>query len=243
MSPRVIYPPCNPFSASSILFRVSLSTISSFAFTIYPVFQLFRQLIPHDFDYFGRDTSHLCNCRFKGGGGGDPPSSQMRDTETMKQARAELYPMLKRGMTGKGFGPASLTNTRWKDMNAGYDKSFSSTTIDIPVSLIDIPPTICSMFEVEPAASFKGKSLYPFDSIKPYTLYGEAMGKIGHKEKDTDKPVQYMVEDGLKVIYKHDGSLWEAYDINADPLDIKDISSSLSEDTKDKLNNFINRNK
>jgi len=124
-----------------------------------------------------------------------------------------------------------------------YDKSFSSSTIDTPVSLIDLPPTICSMFGVESATSFKGKSLYPFDSIKPYTLYGEAMGKIGHKEQDTDRPIHYIVEDGIKAIYKKDGSLWEAYDISADSLDTKDISSKLSEDIKDRLTSFITRNK
>ncbi len=124
-----------------------------------------------------------------------------------------------------------------------YDKSISGTIIDTPVSLIDIPPTICSMFGVESATSFKGKSLYPFDSIKPYTLYGEAMGKIGHKEQDTDKPVHYIVEDGIKAIYREDGSLWEAYDINSDPGDTKDISPSLPEDKKDKLGSFIARKK
>jgi arylsulfatase A-like enzyme len=124
-----------------------------------------------------------------------------------------------------------------------YDKSFSSTAIDTPVSLIDIPPTICSLMDVAPAPSFKGKPINPFDSLKPYTLYGEAMGKIGHKEADTDRPIQYLVEDGLKVIFREDGSVWEAYDIEADPKDTKDISESLTEDKKDKLSSFINRNK
>jgi len=124
-----------------------------------------------------------------------------------------------------------------------YNGSFHPSIVDKPVSLIDLPPTICSMFEVEPAPSFKGKSLYPFEDIKPYTLYGEAMGKIGHKEQDTDKPIHYIVEDGIKAIFKEDGSLWEAYDTGDDPLDTKDISSKLSEDIKDKLSSFMARNK
>jgi arylsulfatase A-like enzyme len=124
-----------------------------------------------------------------------------------------------------------------------YDKSFGSMTIDIPVSLIDIPPTICKMMGVEPAPSFKGKSLYPFDSVKPRALYGEAMGKIGHKEKETDMPIQYMVEDSLKVIFKEEGPLWEAYDIQSDPLDKIDISKTLTEDKKQKLESFISRTK
>ena len=99
------------------------------------------------------------------------------------------------------------------------------------------------MFGVEPAKSFKGKSLYPFEDIKPHTLYGEAMGKIGHKEQDKDRPIQYIIEDGIKAILKEEGSLLEAYDINADPADTKDISSKLSEDKKKKLNSFIKRKK
>jgi len=124
-----------------------------------------------------------------------------------------------------------------------YDKSYTNTTIDTPVSLIDIPPTICGMMDVETPSSFKGKSLYPFEDIKPYTLYGEAMGKLGHKEAETDKPVHYIIEYGLKVIFKQDGSVWEAYDLADDPKDTKDISSSLTEDNKQKLESFINRNK
>jgi len=124
-----------------------------------------------------------------------------------------------------------------------YNSSFHPSVVDKPVSLIDIPPTICAMMEAKPAPSFKGKSLYPFDSIKPHTLYGEAIGKIGHKEQDTDRPIHYIVEDGIKAIFKEDGSLWEAYNIADDPQDTKDISSKLAEDKKDKLCNFTARNK
>ncbi|MBE3100675.1 MAG: hypothetical protein IMZ47_00150, partial [Firmicutes bacterium] len=56
-------------------------------------------------------------------------------------------------------------------------------------------------------------------------------------------PIHYIIEDGIKAIYKEDGSLWEAYDIAADPKDTKDISSRLTEDKKDKLGSFIARNK
>ncbi len=124
-----------------------------------------------------------------------------------------------------------------------YDKSFSSATVDAPVSLIDLPSTICDMMDTDPASSFKGKSLYPFDSIKPYTLYGEAMGKLGHKEKDTDRPVHYMIEDGKKLIYREDRDQFEAYDIKKDPGDKKDTIDKLSRDRKDRLNKFIKRNK
>jgi len=64
----------------------------------------------------------------------------------------------------------------------------------------------------------------------------------GHKEKDTDLPIHYMIEGKTKVIYKKDGSSWEAFDVDADLNDREDISSELSKDIKDKLNIFINRN-
>ena len=124
-----------------------------------------------------------------------------------------------------------------------YDTSSGSHTIEAPVSLIDIPPTICDLMNVEPAPSFKGASLYPLDKTQGRTLYGEAMGKIGHKEKEEDKPIYYMIEDGVKVIYRAEGDRWEAYDISSDPGETTDISKSLPEDKKDKLNSFISRNK
>jgi len=123
-----------------------------------------------------------------------------------------------------------------------YDRSYTQEIINTPVSLIDIPPTICSMLGVEPAPSFKGKSIFPFNSISPYTLYGESMGKIGSKEKDTDKPVYYLMEDGLKIIYKEDGNLWESYDQISDEYELQNLSS-IDRDKKDKLNSFINRNR
>lgn len=124
-----------------------------------------------------------------------------------------------------------------------YDRSSGPSRIDIPVTLLDIPPTICRMLGIEPAPSFKGRTLYPFEGIKPRTLYGEAMGKLGHKAKDTDMPVYYMLEDGIKVIFKKSGGSWEAYDTGKDPGDIKDLSASLMEDKKRKLESFISRNK
>ncbi|MCL4416636.1 MAG: sulfatase [Actinobacteria bacterium] len=124
-----------------------------------------------------------------------------------------------------------------------YDKSYKSNIIDTPVSLIDLSPTVCRLFGVEPAPSFKGKSLYPYESVTPYTIYGEAMGKIGHKEKDTDKPVYYMLDEGLKLIYKEEEQSYQAYDIAADKPEKLDISAHIDKKIKSKLNSFITRNK
>jgi len=122
-----------------------------------------------------------------------------------------------------------------------YDRSYKPSRLDTPVSLIDIPPTICSLMEVDPSPSFKGKPLYPFEDISPYTLYGEAMGKLGNKEKDSDRPVYYMIGDDIKVIYREDKDSFEAYDIEADPKERNDIQDTLSDNRKEKLNKFIKR--
>jgi len=125
-----------------------------------------------------------------------------------------------------------------------YRKGKERKDIVIPVSLVDIPPTIASLFGIDPAPSFKGKNIiYPSPPIKPYTLYGEAMGKIGHKEKETDRPTYYMIDGGIKVIYREEGDIWQAYDIGDDPEDKKNIIQDIPGGKKEKLISFINRNK
>jgi arylsulfatase A-like enzyme len=124
-----------------------------------------------------------------------------------------------------------------------FDRSYKQNTIDTAVSLIDIPPTICKMLEVEPAPSFKGKSLYPYESIKPYALYGEAMGKIGHKEKDTDRPIYYMLDNDLKLIFREEDKSYRAYEMDSDKPEKFDVSAHTDQKMKDRLNCFIERNK
>jgi len=122
-----------------------------------------------------------------------------------------------------------------------YDKAYKQIKIDTPVSLIDIPPTICAFFNIEPSQAFKGRSLFPYKSVSSHTLYGEAIGKIGHKEKDSDKPIYYLLEDNLKLIYKEEDSIWQGYDIKNDGVEKINIISKVKKELKDKLINFINR--
>ena len=86
-----------------------------------------KNVFRHDFDYFGKGTSLLCGCRFVGGGGGGgaPSSGVNREHGSMPAIRKELYPQIGNAMAGKGYGPESLTNMRWQDMNQGFDKSFA----------------------------------------------------------------------------------------------------------------------
>lgn len=66
--------------------------------------------------------------RFKGGGGKSrPPSSYIAPTASMQWAKGELYPMVERGMAGKGYGTSKLTNLRRASTTEGLRESFAQT--------------------------------------------------------------------------------------------------------------------
>lgn len=111
------------------------------------------------------------------------------------------------------------------------------------VSNVDIPPTIVHLFGLEPVESFKGHSLLPIENYPERGCFGEALGKVGCKVKETDKPVYYFREKNLKIIYREDGNVWEMYDIENDPKELNNIidKSPKSEYMKEKLNSFIKR--
>ena len=70
--------------------------------------------------------------RFKGGGGGqDPPSSQMADTATKKYARSELYPMVERGLEGRGFGSGMLDMQAQKTLYGGLETAYGTAKSDL----------------------------------------------------------------------------------------------------------------
>lgn len=73
--------------------------------------------------------------RLKGGGGGDPPSSRLKDTEYMKEIRSETYPYIENAMAGEGYGPKSLTNMRWNSMYEGLESSFETAGQDMQSQL------------------------------------------------------------------------------------------------------------
>lgn len=89
-----------------------------------------KNVFRHDFDWFGRDMSLFCNCRFKGGGD-DPPSSNIADTKESKYAAGQLYPMYGRGIKGKGLMPASLDRALQKRESQGLQKAFAGARQDM----------------------------------------------------------------------------------------------------------------
>lgn len=80
------------------------------------------QIVERNGYYFQIDHNNPF-LRYKGGSG-DPPSSQMPDTKLMKEIRRGLYPMIERGMAGKGFGTSGFTALRKSSLYGGLAKSF-----------------------------------------------------------------------------------------------------------------------
>lgn len=114
--------------------------------------------------------------------------------------------------------------------------------VDSLVSLIDISPTIAYLFKAGVPQVYKGATIIPVDEYKERVCYGEAMGKVGNKEKDTDKPIYYLRQGDLKIIYKEAEKSWEMYDLAKDPKEKNNIvENSYSNSLKEKLTPMISR--
>jgi arylsulfatase A-like enzyme len=88
---------------------------------------------------------------------------------------------------------------------------------DTLVSGLDISPTVLYLFGLKPEGRFQGRSLFPLSDYPEKGVYGEAVGKLAHKVKETDKPAYYYREGHLKVIYRQEEDGWELYDLEKDP--------------------------
>ena len=71
--------------------------------------------------------------------------------------------------------------------------------------------------------SFKGNSFLPIEKYKAGSLFGEAINKRGHKEKDEDRPIYYCLQDGRKIVLDEGTGLWELYHVKDDPGDTKNL--------------------
>ena len=114
---------------------------------------------------------------------------------------------------------------------------------DTLVSNVDIPPTIVYLFGLEKVKSFEGHPLLPLGDYPEKGCFGEAIGKIGQKEKDTDKPVYFYRENDLKIIYRESDNIFEMYNLKEDPKEVNNIidTSSMKDDMKEKLRPRIGR--
>lgn len=111
-------------------------------------------------------------------------------------------------------------------------------TVDTVTSGVDIAPTIASLFGLEPPGKWHGEALLPLEDYTSKGAFGEAIGKLTHKVKDTDRPVHFYQEDNLKIIHRMDVDRWELYDLQSDPAERNDIlaSSEAAEHMKSQLN-------
>lgn len=88
---------------------------------------------------------------------------------------------------------------------------------DTLVSGLDISPTIMGLFGLQTHDSHQGQPLYPLNSYRERGCFGEAIGKLSHRVKETDRPAFYYREGALKVMYRQEEDRWELYDLDKDP--------------------------
>jgi len=121
------------------------------------------------------------------------------------------------------------------------DDRVKNKTCDTLVSTIDIPPTILHLFGLEPIQQFQGRSLLPWEDYPPKGCCGEAIGKIGHQEKETDQPVYFYRENDRKIIYRESDHHWQMYNLEEDPQERHNIidTSVEAEEMKEKLRRRI----
>jgi arylsulfatase A-like enzyme len=119
----------------------------------------------------------------------------------------------------------------------------AGSTCGTLVSGLDISPTVMRLFGLEPHESFQGQPLYPLDRYQELGCYGEAVGKLSHKVKETDRPAFYCREGSLKVTYRQEEERWELYDLAADPQERHNIvdRSAEAEAMREKLQPRISR--
>lgn len=105
------------------------------------------------------------------------------------------------------------------------------------VSGLDIPPTIMGLFGLAPHPNFQGRPLFPLAGYPESCCYGEAVGKLSHRIKETDRPVYFCREGRLKAIYREEDDRWELYDLSEDPGEQENIigSSPQAEEMKRRL--------
>ena len=105
------------------------------------------------------------------------------------------------------------------------------------VSGLDVPPTIMGLFNLAPHPDFQGRSLFPLAGCPEAACYGEAVGKLSHRVKETDRPAYFCREGRLKVTYREEEDRWALFDLVDDPGEKTDIidSSPQAEEMKHRL--------
>jgi hypothetical protein len=95
-------------------------------------------------------------------------------------------------------------------------------TIDDPVALVDVGPTLLEMVGVAPPASMRGRSLLPLIEGKPRAarpIFSELLPATAWPHHAV------MLVDGKhKIIHRVSDRRWELYDLDADPREQKNLA-------------------
>lgn len=95
-----------------------------------------------------------------------------------------------------------------------YDSDLEGgKVVDTVGSGVDISPTIASLFDLEIPDNYHGQSLLPLDNYVSKGAFGEAIGKLAHKVKETDRPVHFYQEDNLRITHRSQDDKWEMYNL------------------------------
>jgi len=105
-------------------------------------------------------------------------------------------------------------------------ESANGQTTDKLVSGLDVSPTVVDLFGLDPVDAFQGRSVMPADGLADQPIFGEAIGKLSHKIKETDKPAYFCSMEDLKVTYREEDDTWALYDLSADPAEQENIIDS-----------------
>ena len=110
------------------------------------------------------------------------------------------------------------------------------------VSGVDISPTIANMFGLKVPDTFHGQPLLPLENYEPRGCFGEAIGKLAHKVKPSDRPVHFYQEGSLRISHRIEDDKWEMYDLSSDPKEQNNIfeTNTRSEEMAYKLKSKIN---
>ncbi len=100
--------------------------------------------------------------------------------------------------------------------------------LDVPVSLVDLGPTILDWFGLETPAAFMGQSLLPF-------LLGESRSFQRPIVAETRLKQAMVFSDGYKAIRDLRRKTVELYDLNKDPEELQNLSDQVDPEREEHL--------